>query len=63
MFDTLYQYLVTFCILFLAGALIVIFGAIIAVAVYVFIWLHVEAYKWLKGKVMGVYNGIVSANA
>lgn len=63
MFEAIYQHVVLFGVLFIAGILIGIFGAIVAVSVYVFIMIHVRLYEWIKHIVLEVYNGIISANA
>lgn len=63
MFEAIYHHVVLFGVLFIAGILIGIFGAIVAVSVYVFIMIHVRLYEWIKHIVLEVYNGIVSANA
>lgn len=59
MLDVIVQHLQLFVVMVSAALLIVFFGAIVAGAVYVFIWAHWAAYKWLKE----VYHGIVPGNA
>ena len=59
MLDVIIQHLQLFVVMVAAASLIVFFGAIVAGAVYAFIWAHWVAYKWLKE----VYHGIVPSNA
>jgi len=45
--------------LVIIGMLILLCGGILAVLVWVFIWMHVKAFELMKG----VYHGIVPGNA
>ena len=59
MLETIFTYIQVFAILGIAAFLIMIFGAIVAIAVYIFVLMHVRAYEICKE----VLNGIISANA
>lgn len=59
MLDVIFQHIQLLVVLGAAALVILLFGAIVAGAVYVFIWAHWVAFKW----VAEVYRGIVPDNA
>lgn len=59
MLDVLFQHILLYAVAEVAWRVIFFFGGVVAVAVYIFVLVHVRAYEICKE----VINGIFSANA